>query len=124
MGTTEHNDPATGSTPSSLADLSTDEIVRALRIRAEQRRATGQYPVDLDADAAARIDRTVRAARVRPAGLDAEMVAALDQLDPGVALGLLAARVSELEQDLFDARTLLSRVERLEAAEQDRGFRP
>ena len=130
MGAAEHNDPPPtdlGETLRSLADLSTAEIEQVLRVRAERRRATGQFPPDLAAEATALIKRTVRAARAFDADPDDELAAMLAELDPGPATDLarlLADRVAELERAIFDVRNVLPRVERLEAAEQDRGFRP
>lgn len=130
MGTVEQNDPRPtdlGETLSSLAKLSTAEIEQVLRVRAERRRATGQFPPDLAAEATALIKRTVRAARAFDPGPDDELATLLAELDPGPATDvtrLLARRVAELEQELFGSRDLIARVERLEAAEQDRGFRP
>lgn len=127
MGTSAQNEPAAASGPASLADLTTDEIERVLRSRAEQRRASGQYPGDFAGQAAALVKRTVRAARARPEAVDDELARALVGIDAGAVadvVRLLATRMAELELELFDARALITRVERLEVAERDRGFRP
>ena len=110
-----------------MADLTTDEIERVIRSRAEQRRASGQYPGDFAGQAAALVKRTVRAARARPEAVDDELARALVGIDAGAVadvVRLLATRMAELELELFDARALITRVERLEVAERDRGFRP
>ena len=108
----------------SLADRPTQDVERILRLRAEVRRARGEYPPNLDADVVELIDRTIRGAQSRGSGVDDATLELLHSGDVGVVVEALARRIAELERDAFDVRAVVGRVERLEAGERAREFRP
>lgn len=94
--------------PESLADATPEEVARVLRLRAADRRTSGVYPPDLEAQMQTWTDSVMRWSGVSSADV----------------VGPVEDRVVALETAFGHALSLVARIERLEAAERSRRFEP